>query len=88
MGINDLKATLNTTREEFVSFMYSVTGVLSSLFSVLTSTQITEIENANGEALKDDKLYNKCINQAKNTAAIREKTYKDALVVESKKKKT
>ena len=88
MGISDLKITLNTTRDELTSFMFSVTGVLCSLFSVLTSTQITEIENSNGDDLKDDKLFKKCINHAKNTAAIREKTYKDALVDESKKKKT
>ena len=61
---------------------------MCSLFGVLTSTQITEIENANGEELKDDKIFNKCINQAKNTAAIREKTYKDALVAETKRNET
>ena len=88
MGVNDLKVALKTTRDEFASYMYSVTGVLCSLFGVLTSTQITEIENANGEALKDDALFNKCINQAKNYAAIRERTYKDALVDENKREKT
>ena len=88
MGISDLKTTLEATRDEFTSFMSSVTGVLCSLFGVLTSTQITEIENANGEELKDDKIFNKCINQAKNTAAIREKTYKDALVAETKRNET
>ena len=88
MGVNDLKVALKATRDEFASYMYSVTGVLCSLFGVLTSTQITEIENANGEALKDDALFNKCINQAKNYAAIRERTYKDALVDENKREKT
>ena len=88
MGISDLKITLNTTRDELTSFMFSVTGVLCSLFSVLTSTQITEIKNSNGDDLNDDKLFNKCINHAKNTAAIRERTYKDALVDENKRKKT
>ena len=88
MGVNDLKIALRTTRDELASFMISVTGVICSLFGVLTSTQITEIENTNGVALKDDALFNKCINQAKNTAAIREKTYKDALVDDNKRKKT
>ena len=88
MGVNDLKIALKSTREEFASFMISVTGVFCSLFGVLTSKQITEIENTNGVELKDDALFNKCINQAKNTAAIRERTYKDALVDDNKRKKT
>ena len=66
MGINDLKIALKTTCDEFTSYIFSVTGVLCSLFGVLTSIQITEIENANKEALKDDTLFNKCINQAKS----------------------
>ena len=88
MGVNDLKIALRTTRDELASFMVSVTGAICSLFGVLSSTQITEIENTNGVALKDDALFNKCINQAKNTAAIRERTYKDALVDDNKRKKT
>ena len=87
MGVNDLKIALKSTREEFASFMISVAGVFCSLFGVLTSKQITEIENTNGVELKDDALFNKCINQAKNTAAIRERTYKDALVDDNKRKK-
>ena len=88
MGVSDLKVTLKATRDEITSFMQSVTGVLCAIFGVLTLPQITEIENANSEILKDDALFNKYINQAKSSVAIREKTYKDALVDENNKKKT
>ena len=69
------------------TYMQGVTGVLCAIFGILTSSQITETENANGETLKDDALFNKCINQAKSSAAIREKIYKDVLVDESIRKK-
>ena len=88
MSVSDLKVTLKETRDEITSFMQSVTGVLCAIFGVLTLPQITEIENANSETLKDDALFNKCINQAKSSVAIRGKTYKDALVDENNKKKT
>ena len=80
MSVNDLKAALDATREEVTSYMRSVTGVLCVVFSVLTSKQIKDIENTANETMKDDDIFNKCLNQAKRSAAARDMSYKSALL--------
>ena len=72
MKIDDLKAALDETHEEVTSFMSSVTSVLCTLFSVLSATQIEDIEKSTNESLKEDSLFNKCINQGKSAAAVRD----------------
>ena len=72
MKVDDLKAALGATHEEVTSFMSSVTSVLCTLFSVLTVTQIEDIEKSTNESLKEDSLFNKCINQGKSAAAVRD----------------
>ena len=76
MNADDLKVALDTTREEFGSYMQSVTGVLFTLFSVLTTTQINDIENSTNETLRKDNLFINCINQAKSSAAVRDLSLK------------
>ena len=76
MGVADLKATLDATREETSSYMRSMTSVLCTLFSVLTATQIEDIESSTTEMVKQDNLFNICINQAKSAAAVRDLTLK------------
>ena len=76
MNADDLKVALDTTREEFGSYMQSVTGVLCTLFSVLTATQINDIENSTNETLRKDNLFINCINQAKSSAAVRDLSLK------------
>ena len=56
--------------------MRSVTSVLCTLFSVLTATQIEDIEKSTNEMLKQDNLFNNCINQAKSSAAARDLSLK------------
>ena len=72
MKVDDLKAALGATCEEVTSFMQSVTSVLCTLFSVLTATQIQDIEKSTNVMMKEDNLFNKCINQAKSAAAVRD----------------
>ena len=74
--IADLKAALGATCEEVTSYMQSVTSVLCTLFSVLTATQIKDIENSTNEMMKQDNLFNNCINQAKSAAAARDLSLK------------
>ena len=72
MEVDDLKAALGATCEEVTSFMRSVTSVLCTLFSVLTATQIQDIEKSTNVMMKEDNLFNKCINHAKSAAAVRD----------------
>ena len=76
-NVNDLRAALEATNEEVIGYMRSVTGVLCALFSVLTITQIKDIENSTND-MKDDDLLSKCLNQAKSSAAARDLSLKMA----------
>ena len=76
MDVANLKAALGATCEEVTSYMQSVTSVLCTLFSVLTATQINDIEKSTNEMMKQDNLFNNCINQAKSAAAARDLSLK------------
>lgn len=85
MSSRDLAAALDTTREDFLSHIKMVTGVLCALFSFLTPPQINEIEKSYENELKDNEIFTKCMNQAKSTTEIKGSAYRDALINESKR---
>ena len=85
MSSRDLVAALGTTREDFLSHIKMVTGVLCALFSFLTPPQINEIEKSYENELKDNEIFTKCMNQAKSTTEIKGSAYRDALINESKR---
>ena len=73
---NSRREALDTTSEDATSYMRSVTNVLCTLFSVLTAGQIEQIEKSTNEIVKEDNLYNRCINHAKSAAAARDLSLK------------
>ena len=85
MSSRDLVAALDTTREDFLSHIKMVTGVLCALFSFLTPPQINEIEKSYENELKDNEIFTKCMNHAKGTTEIKGSAYRDALINESKR---
>ena len=79
MSVDDLKATLDATRRDFNTHITKVTGVLCALFSFLAPPNITEIEEKFANEIKEDEIFTKCINHAKNSAKLQEISYREAL---------
>ena len=78
-SIGFIQAAVASTQEDVASFMHSTKRTLAAIFTVLTMTQLRELEIVNEQEIVDNNLLKHCVTEAKSAVKIRIGVYKDNL---------